>query len=663
MSFNLKTDLVPAGDQPKAIEALVQGLKGGKKSQVLLGITGSGKTFTMANVIAEVKRPALILAHNKTLAAQLYQEFKSFFPDNAVEYFVSYYDYYQPEAYIPRTDTYIEKDLAINDQIDRMRLSATRSLLERNDVIIVSSVSCIYGLGLPEYYSQMQLTVTVGQEARRDDILLHLVEMRYIRSDYELVRATFRARGDVLEVMPAYEEKIAYRMEFFGDTIERITEIDPLTGQTRQRVDSISIYPGSHHVTPEGVRLNAIETIKAELAERFSFFEQNQRYIEMQRIKERTTYDLEMIREIGFCKGIENYSRHFSRRLAGQPPPCLLDYFPKDFLLFVDESHQTLPQVHAMYNGDKARKQALVEFGFRLPSAFDNRPLKFEEFYHRFHQVIYVSATPGIWEIEESGGDIIEQIIRPTGLLDPEITIKPAGNQVDDVLEEIASETAKKGRTLVTVLTKKLAEDLAKYLQEIGVKAKYLHSDIDTLERVQIINDLRKGLFDVLVGINLLREGLDLPEVTLVAILDADKEGFLRSETSLIQTCGRAARNLHGRVIMYADKLTKSIQNAIAITGRRREQQKAYNEKHGIIPTTAKRDKIEALLESFGDILPTPSAKEEPVHLSKEEVNAKILQLEKQMRLAAKELRFEDAAELRDELKHYQQLHLLEDNL
>lgn len=663
MSFDLKTDLVPAGDQPKAIEALVQGLKGGKKSQVLLGITGSGKTFTMANVIAQVKRPALILAHNKTLAAQLYQEFKSFFPDNAVEYFVSYYDYYQPEAYIPRTDTYIEKDLAINDQIDRMRLSATRSLLERNDVIIVSSVSCIYGLGLPEYYSQMQLTVTVGQEARRDDILLHLVEMRYIRSDYELVRATFRARGDVLEVMPAYEEKIAYRIEFFGDTIERITQIDPLTGQTRQRVDSISIYPGSHHVTPEGVRLNAIETIKVELTERFSFFEQNQRYIEMQRIKERTTYDLEMIREIGFCKGIENYSRHFSRRLPGQPPPCLLDYFPKDFLLFVDESHQTLPQVHAMYNGDKARKQALVEFGFRLPSAFDNRPLKFEEFYHRFHQVIYVSATPGIWEIEESGGDIIEQIIRPTGLLDPEITIKPAGNQVDDVLEEIASETAKKGRTLVTVLTKKLAEDLAKYLQEIGVKAKYLHSDIDTLERVQIINDLRKGLFDVLVGINLLREGLDLPEVSLVAILDADKEGFLRSETSLIQTCGRAARNVRGRVIMYADKLTKSIQNAIAITGRRREQQKAYNEKHGIIPTTAKREKIEALLESFGDILPTPTAKEEPVHLSKEEINGKILQLEKQMRQAAKELRFEDAAELRDELKHYQQLHLLEDNL
>lgn len=661
--FKLKTDLTPRGDQPQAIERLTQGILKNKEAQVLLGITGSGKTFTMANVIANVDRPALILAHNKTLAAQLYQEFKSFFPDNAVEYFVSYYDYYQPEAYIPRTDTYIEKDLAINDQIDRMRLSATRSLIERKDVIIVSSVSCIYGLGLPEYYSQMQLSVKVGQESRRDDMLLHLVEMRYIRSDYELVRATFRARGDVLEVMPAYEEALAYRIEFFGDEIERISAIDPLTGQTKSKVDSITIYPGSHHVTPEGIRLNAIETIKAELADRFAFFEKNQRYIEMQRIKERTTYDLEMIREIGFCKGIENYSRHFSRRSPGQPPPCLLDYFPKDFLLFVDESHQTLPQVHAMYNGDKARKQALVEFGFRLPSAFDNRPLKFEEFYERIHQVIYVSATPGVWEVKEAEGDIVEQIIRPTGLLDPIITVKPAANQVDDCLEEIISETEKQGRTLVTVLTKKLAEDLTKYLQEVGIKAKYLHSDIDTLERVQILNDLRKGLFDVLVGINLLREGLDLPEVSLVAILDADKEGFLRSETSLVQTCGRAARNVRGRVVMYADKLTTSIQNAIAITGRRRLQQQTYNEKHGIVPTTTKRDKLEALLESFGEVLPAPKAKETPVHLTKEDLSTKIIQTEREMRQAAKELRFEDAAHLRDLLKHYEQLHLLEDEL
>lgn len=663
MTFHLKTDLVPRGDQPQAIKSLSEGILRDKKAQVLLGITGSGKTFTMANVIAKVKRPTLVLVHNKTLAAQLYQEFKSFFPDNAVEYFVSYYDYYQPEAYIARTDTYIEKDLAINDQIDRMRLSATRSLLEREDVIIVSSVSCIYGLGLPEYYSQMQLTLKIGQEARRDDVLLHLVEMRYIRSDYELVRATFRARGDVLEVMPAYEEQLAYRIEFFGDEIERISEIDPLTGQTRNRVESIAIYPGSHHVTPEGVRLNAIETIKAELHERFRYFETNQRHIEMQRIKERTTYDLEMIREIGFCKGIENYSRHFSQRKVGDPPPCLLDYFPKNFLLFIDESHQTLPQIHAMYNGDHARKQALIEFGFRLPSAFDNRPLKFEEFYQRMHQVVYVSATPNAWEIQEAKGDIVEQIIRPTGLLDPVITIKPATNQVDDCLEEILLETEKGGRTLVTVLTKKLAEDLSKYLQEVGIKAKYMHSDIDTLERVQIINDLRKGVFDVLVGINLLREGLDLPEVSLVAILDADKEGFLRSETSLIQTCGRAARNVEGRVIMYADKLTKSIQNAITITGRRRIQQQSYNEQHGITPTSTKREKIEALLESFGEVLPTPKAAEEPKHLTKEDLNTKIAACEREMRQAAKELRFEDAAHLRDQLKHYQQLHLLEDQL
>ncbi|NGX38556.1 MAG: UvrABC system protein B, partial [Chlamydiae bacterium] len=485
--FELVTEYQPCGDQPEAIQKLADGVVSGKKSQVLLGITGSGKTFTMANVIAHAKRPALILVHNKTLAAQLYQEFKNFFPNNAVEYFVSYYDYYQPEAYLPRTDTYIEKDLAINDQIDRMRLSATRSLIEREDVIIVASVSCIYGLGVPEYYSEMQLKIEKGQEMRRDEVLLHLVEMHYKRGDFDLARATFRARGDVLEVMPAYEENLAYRVEFFGDEIDRISEIDPLTGQVRQRLEKITIFPGSHHVTPEGVRLTAMETIKEELKERIITFGKEEKLLERQRIKERTTYDLEMIREMGFCKGVENYSRHFSRRNPGDPPPCLLDYFPKDFLLFVDESHQSLPQVHAMYNGDRARKNSLVEFGFRLPSAYDNRPLKFEEFYRRIHQVIYVSATPGPWEVQEAQGEIVQQIIRPTGLLDPIATVKPATNQVDDCLEEIRIETEKGGRVLVTVLTKRLAEDLTQYLTEIGVKAKYLHSDIETLERVQII--------------------------------------------------------------------------------------------------------------------------------------------------------------------------------
>ena len=663
--FTLETEYEPKGDQPEAIQKLVSGIQAGKNVQVLLGITGSGKTFTMANVIANVQRPALILVHNKTLAAQLYQEFKNFFPNNAVEYFVSYYDYYQPEAYLPRTDTYIEKDLAINDQIDRMRLSATRSLIEREDVIIVSSVSCIYGLGLPEYYSKMQLKMEVGQEARRDEVLLHLVEMHYKRGDFDLARGTFRARGDVLEVMPAYEENLAYRIEFFGDEIDRISEIDPLTGKVRERHEKISILPGSHHVTPEGVRLNAIVTIKEELKERIAFFAKEERLIERQRIKERTTYDLEMIKEIGFCKGVENYSRHFSKRNPGDPPPCLLDYFPQDFLLFVDESHQTLPQVHAMHNGDRARKNSLVEFGFRLPSAYDNRPLKFEEFYRRIHQVIFVSATPGPWEVQEAEGEIIQQIIRPTGLLDPIVTVKPALNQVDDCLEEIRIETEKGGRILVTVLTKKLAEDLTQYLTEIGVKAKYLHSDIDTLERVQILNDLRKGLFDVLVGINLLREGLDLPEVSLVAILDADKEGFLRSATALIQTCGRASRNVHGRVIMYADKITKSIQNTLDITKERRHMQEEYNKKHDITPMTVRRGKVESLFESFGEIEPTPRAAEGegPSHLSKEDVTEKIRELNLEMKRAAKELRFEDAAHFRDELQHYKKLELLEDNL
>jgi len=663
--FELATEFQPRGDQPEAIKKLVDGVQDQKKSQVLLGITGSGKTFTMANVITQIQQPALILAHNKTLAAQLYQEFKSFFPNNAVEYFVSYYDYYQPEAYLPRTDTYIEKDLAINDQIDRMRLSATRSLIEREDVIIVSSVSCIYGLGLPEYYSKMQLKIEVGQDLRRDEVLLHLVEMHYKRNDFDLARATFRARGDVLEVMPAYEENLAYRIEFFGDEIDRISSIDPLTGKVLDRLDKISIFPGSHHVTPESVRSNAIETIKEELKERVVHFEKEEKLLERQRIKERTTYDLEMMREVGFCKGIENYSRHFSGRNAGDPPPCLLDYFPSNFLLFVDESHQTLPQVHAMYNGDRARKDSLVSFGFRLPSAYDNRPLKFEEFYNRINQVIYVSATPGPWEVQEAQGEIIQQIIRPTGLLDPNIFLKAATNQVDDCLEEIRVETEKGGRVLVTVLTKKLAEDLTQYLTEIGVRAKYLHSDIDTLERVQILSDLRKGLFDVLVGINLLREGLDLPEVSLVAILDADKEGFLRSETALIQTCGRAARNLNGRVIMYADKRTKSINRAVEVTKERRLIQEAYNAEHGVVPQSVKRAKVETLLETFVEIEGTDKAAEEegPGYLSKADVADKIRELEVEMKRAAKELRFEDAAHFRDELQHYQKLELLEDNL
>ncbi len=662
-AFQLKTPFSACGDQPQAIEKLVDGIQKGKKAQVLLGITGSGKTFTMANVIALTQKPALILAHNKTLAAQLYQEFKAFFPHNAVEYFVSYYDYYQPEAYIARTDTYIEKDLAINDQIDRMRLSATRSLIERDDVIIVSSISCIYGLGLPEYYSQMLLSLQVGQTCRRDDILLHLVEMHYKRNDFDLMRATFRARGDVLEIMPAYEESIAYRIEFFGDEIERISQIDPLTAGVHKRLNQIVIYPGSHHVTPLDVRTIALESIKEELQERILYFDRENLLVEKQRIMQRTQYDLEMISQIGFCKGIENYSRHFSRRLAGDPPPCLLEYFPKDFLFIIDESHQTLPQLHAMYNGDRSRKEALITYGFRLPSAFDNRPLKFEEVYKHMNQVVYVSATPGMWEVQEALGDVVEQIIRPTGLLDPLIEVKPALGQVDDCLEAIRKESESGNRILVTTLTKKLSEDLTKYLTDIGIKAKYLHSDIDTLERVQILNDLRKGVFDVLVGINLLREGLDLPEVSLVCILDADKEGFLRSETALIQTCGRAARNSKGRVIMYADKMTKSITNTVEITKKRRALQEAYNLKHGIVPRSVRRDRIENLTETFGEVVKTLREQEpgdEPSFTSAS-VEEKIKQYELDMRKAAKELRFEDAARFRDLMQHYEKLRLLED--
>lgn len=665
MDFKLKTEFQPCGDQPQAIEKLTNSILSGQKSNVLLGITGSGKTFTIANVVEKVQRPTLVIAHNKTLAAQLYQEFKSFFPDNAVEYFVSYYDYYQPEAYIPRTDTYIEKDMAINDKIDKMRLSATRSLLERNDVLIVASVSCIYGLGSPEYYKGMNLVLAQGLQRRRDDILLHLVEMQYKRNDYDFFRGTFRVRGDVLEIFPAYEEDLALRVEFFDDDIERISEIDPLTGKVRRRITDATIYPSSHHVTPEEVRLHAIETIKAELKERMAFYEENKQYVELQRIQQRTMYDLEMLKEVGTCKGIENYSRHFSQRKPGDPPPCLIDYFPKDFLLVIDESHQTIPQLHAMCNGDRARKQSLVDFGFRLPSAYDNRPLRFEESYSRIHQVIYVSATPGNWEINETGGEVVEQIIRPTGLLDPMIEIRPAEGQVDDCLNEIRDHVKKGGRVLITVLTKRLAEELSKYLSELDVKVKYLHSDIDTIERIQIIRDLRTGLFDVLVGINLLREGLDIPEVSLVAILDADKEGFLRSETALIQTCGRAARNVEGRVIMYADKMTVAIKNAVSITTHRREIQEAYNKEHGITPRTVKRE-ISLLVEPEEEVLyPTAdehahliAAEEEHEYLTPEEVNKRIKEYESQMKQAAKEMHFEDAARYRDLMRKYQQIEL-----
>ena len=664
--FKLETDYYPCGDQPQAIEKLAEGIQSGRKSQVLLGITGSGKTFTMANVIEKVQRPTLIIAHNKTLAAQLYQEFKSFFPHNAVEYFVSYYDYYQPEAYIARTDTYIEKDMAINDKIDKMRLSATRSLLERDDVIIVASVSCIYGLGTPEYYKGMNLTIKTGQNRRRDDLLLHLVDMQYKRNDYDFSRATFRVRGDVLEIFPAYEDDRAIRVEMFGDDIERISEIDPLTGKVRKRMDSATIYPSSHHVTPEEVRSHAIETIRSELKERTEYYEKEKRYLEHQRIQERTMHDLEMLKEVGTCKGIENYSRHFSQRAPGEPPPCLLDYFPPNFLLIIDESHQTIPQLHAMFNGDRARKSSLVEFGFRLPSAFDNRPLKFEETYNRIHQVVYVSATPSPWEIEQAGGEVVEQVIRPTGLLDPLIEIRPAQGQVDDCLAEIRSHAAKGGRVLVTTLTKRLAEDLTKYLEELDVKARYLHSDIDTIERVQIIRDLRTGEFDVLIGINLLREGLDMPEVSLVCILDADKQGFLRSETSLIQTCGRAARNVEGRVIMYADRMTEAIKRAVEITNSRRKIQHDYNTAHGIIPHSVKRE-IALLVEPEEEIIYANAEKGAPVlqaaeehheYFTPEELDLKIKKYEAEMKKAAKELRFEDAAHFRDLLRRYQQIEL-----
>ena len=620
---------------------------------MLLGVTGSGKTFTMANVIQKTNRPALILAHNKTLAAQLYQEFKEFFPDNAVEYFVSYYDYYQPEAYLARSDTYIEKDFAINAEINRMRLSATRSLVERNDVIIVSSISCIYGLGEKKHYEQMVFSLKTNQEIFRDRLLLQLVMMHFTRADMDFPRGSFRVRGDIVEVFPAYEDKNCYRIEFFGDEVERISIIDPLTGRVHERVDELKIYPGSHHVTPEEVRERALLSIAKELDDRILHYKDKKAYAEEIRIKQRTTYDMEMIKEMGFCKGVENYSLHFDERQVGQPPSCLIDYFPEDFILFVDESHQTVPQVRAMIHGDRSRKTPLIEFGFRLPSAFDNRPLSFDEFYEKKNQTIYVSATPNEWEIAESGGEIISQVIRPTGLLDPEIEIRKGENQLDDCINEIAKETKEERRVLVTCLTKKLSEEITTYLKEIGVKAKYLHSDIKTLERMQIINDLRMGKFDVLVGINLLREGLDIPEVSLVAILDADREGFLRSETALIQTCGRAARNINGRVILYGDKITDSMQKCIDVTTTRRAIQAKHNKEHGITPKSTTASSSKSLFAAL-DIVP----KKESV--DPKAIEKKIRKLEQAMNKAAGSYQYEEAAALRDQIKTYSNLLLLE---
>jgi excinuclease ABC subunit B len=620
---------------------------------VLLGVTGSGKTFTVASVIARVNRPTIVLAHNKTLAAQLYQEFKAFFPRNAVEYFVSYYDYYQPEAYVPQSDTYIEKEATINDEIDRLRLSATRSLFERRDVVIVASVSCIYGLGSPEAYYGMLLFVRQGETLDRRDLLARLVEARYDRNDYELKRGTFRVRGDVVEIVPAYEES-GIRVELFGDEVERISAFDPLTGKTAGRLAQVAIYPSSHYVTPQPRLADAVKTIEAELMEVKPGLETEGKLLEAQRLYQRTMFDLEMLRETGHCHGIENYSRHLSGRQAGEPPPTLIDYLPKDALFVVDESHQSIPQVRGMYHGDQQRKKTLVEYGFRLPSALDNRPLNFEEFEARVGQALYVSATPGPYELQKAGGVVVEQVIRPTGLMDPRLDVRPVKGQVDDLLAEIRVRAGRNERVLVTTLTKRMAEDLTEYYHDLGVRVRYLHSDIETLERVRILRDLRKGEFDVLVGINLLREGLDLPEVSLVAILDADKEGFLRSSGSLIQTMGRAARNVEGMAILYADKETDSMRAAMGETSRRRARQEEYNRENGITPETIKKSIGELLSSVYEhDYLAVPEVAEEPEdrYRSLDEIEAEIKGLEKQMREAAKALEFEKAAELRDRLK------------
>ncbi len=648
--FELISDYRPTGDQPEAIEKLAQGVLAGDREQILLGVTGSGKTFTIANLIEKVNKPTLVLAHNKILAAQLCSEFKEFFPNNAVEFFVSYYDYYQPEAYIPHTDTYIEKDSSVNDEIDKLRHSATAALFERRDVIIVSSVSCIYGLGDPIDYNEMVVSLRPGMRKSRDEILKKLVEIQYERNDLNFVRGKFRVRGDVVEIFPAYTSERAVRVEFFGDEIDRITEIDALTGEVLGVRKHIAIYPASHYVTTKEKMEHAIDTIEEELKERLSYFKENDKLLEAQRIEQRTLYDIEMMREIGFCQGIENYSRHISGRLPGSAPFTLLDYFPDDFLLVVDESHVTVPQVRAMYNGDRARKESLVEYGFRLPSAFDNRPLTFPEFNERLNQVIYVSATPADYE-RERATQVVEQVIRPTGLVDPEVSIRPIAGQIDDLVSEIHTQIAKNERTLITTLTKKMAEDLTDYLRDMDIRVRYLHSEVKTMERMEIVRDLRAGLFDVLVGINLLREGLDIPEVSLVAILDADKEGFLRSETSLVQTIGRAARNANGRVIMYADNLTGSMERAIRETNRRRQIQLAYNETHGIVPKTIIKDIRDTI--SATDEMPDNTIRGVRVTNSMD-IHLQIEILSEQMKLAASELRFEDAAKLRDKVKELQ---------
>ncbi len=655
--FQVVSSYKPSGDQPAAIDRLAEGVMRGDHFQTLLGATGTGKTFTIANVIEKVQKPTLVIAHNKTLAAQLCSEFREFFPNNKVEYFVSYYDYYQPEAYIPQTDTFIEKDSAINDEIDRLRHSATQAILERRDVIIVASVSCIYGLGAPEEYEKITLPLERGAELDRDDALARLVAMQFNRNDIQLLRSTFRVRGDVLELMPSNEE-IVIRVEFFGDEIEKITVVDPLTGEVTATKDKFMVYPASHYVASEAIMERAMGTIASELEVRLAWFRDRGELLEAQRIEQRTNFDLEMIKEVGFCSGIENYSRHFDGRAPGTAPHTLLDYFRKDWLLVVDESHQTLPQVHAMYNGDKARKSTLIDYGFRLPSAADNRPLKYPEFEERVQQAIFVSATPAQYE-REGSAQIVEQIIRPTGLIDPEIVIKPTKGQVDDLIEEIRKRTAKNERVLVTTLTKKMSEDLTEYLIDLKIKVNYLHSDIHTLERIEILRDLRLGVYDVIVGINLLREGLDLPEVSLVAILDADKEGFLRSETSLIQTIGRAARNSSGQVIMYADNITGSMQRAIDETDRRRAIQVAYNTEHGITPTTvakAIREVIEAKKvqeqKTYYKVSQTRNVENLPV----DQLMMALADVEKEMKQAAKSLEFERAAELRDELSRLKKL-------
>jgi excinuclease ABC subunit B len=650
--FQIVSDYQPQGDQPRAISELTDGLLRGDRYQTLLGVTGSGKTFTMANVIANVKRPTLIIAHNKTLAAQLYGEFKEVFPSNAVEYFVSYYDYYQPEAYVPSSDTFIEKDSSINDEIERMRHSATHSLRIRDDVIIVASVSCIYGLGAARSYVDMAITANLGQELGRDALMRRLVEAQYERNDFDFHRGTFRARGDTVEIFPAYEEERAVRVSFFGDEVEKITEFDPLRGLTLGALEKIVIFPASHYVTEVDTRKRALQTIRDELAERLQHFRKEGKLLEAQRLEQRTMFDLEMIEQVGFCNGIENYSRHFSGRAPGEPPPCLLDYFPRNLLILIDESHQTIPQIGAMYRGDRSRKETLVEFGFRLPSALDNRPLKFNEFEEMVQQAVFVSATPAEYELQKSKGVVVEQIIRPTGLTDPEVEVRPAANQVDDLLEEVRVRVSRQERVLVTTLTKRMAEDLTEYFTDVGVKVRYLHSDIGAIERIAIIRDLRKGAFDVLVGINLLREGLDIPEVSLVAILDADKEGFLRSHVSLIQTIGRAARNLHGHVLMYSDQMTDSMKLAIEETNRRREIQKKYNEAHGITPRSVKSAILDLSAQLYdADPMALPMAAD-AAHdlLEPKEIKRLIEEFTKDMQRAADEMEFEKAAQARDRI-------------